>query len=114
MTLLGVDCVMLNKKNRFIILFIMLTTIVGSIYFYTRRKHQQYQDPEKIISEVRTYFMNVIGSYILHEPITYKDTSNTTLAYQGGITTQNHGALTSYDFFVDANSGEIINIIECE
>ncbi|WP_436951924.1 hypothetical protein [Staphylococcus shinii] len=105
---------MLNKKNRFIILIITLTTIVGSIYFYTRRKHQQHQDPEKIISEVRTYFMNVIGSYILHEPIAYKNTSDTTLVFQGGITTQHNGSLASYDFFVDANSGEIINIIECE
>lgn len=114
MTLLEVDCVMLNKKNRLIILFISLTTIVGATYFYKRQKDLQYHDPDKIITEVRTYFMNVVGSYILNEPITYKKSDNNFIVFQGGITTQNNKALTYYDFFADAKSGEVIDILECE
>lgn len=114
MTLLEVVYVMLNKKKWLIILFISLTTIIGTTFFYIRQKDQRYQDSEKIVNEVRTYFMNVVGSYILNEPITYKNSDNSFIVFQGGITTQNNDKLTYYDFFADANSGEIIDIIEGE
>lgn len=115
MTLLGVDAVMLNKKNWIFILFISLTTIIGIYYFYKRQTHLRYQDPEKLLSEVKTYFMNVAGSYILNETIAYKDsTDNNNIVFQGGITTQHNGKLTYYDFFADAKTGKIIDIIECD
>ena len=66
MNLLWVDCNMLNKKSWFFIGLISITTIVGSIYFYTRQKQLQNRNPETIISDVKTYFMNVVGSYILN------------------------------------------------
>lgn len=114
MTLLGVDYVMLNKKNWFILLLFFLTTIAGSIYFYKRRKHIQYRDPEKITKEVKTYFMNVIGSYILKVPMTYTKSDSKIIAFQGGITTRNHNTLTYYDFYADAKTGEILDIIKCK
>ncbi|PHK50886.1 PepSY domain-containing protein [Staphylococcus edaphicus] len=104
---------MLNKKSWFIISFISLTTVVGLICIYKRREHLQYQDPEKITSEVKTYFMNVIGSYILKAPITYTKSDSNHIAFQGGITTRSNDTLAYYDFYVDAKTGDILDIIEC-
>ncbi|RIP34040.1 hypothetical protein BUZ14_08300 [Staphylococcus gallinarum] len=104
---------MLNKKNLFIIIFILLTSIVAVCLAYNTRKNQQYLNPEKVIKEVRTYFMNVVGSYILNETIHYSHNGNDVVVYQGGITTQHNGNIAYYDFFVNASTGEIIDIIEC-
>lgn len=113
MTLMGVDSVMLNKKNLFIIIFILLASIVGVSFAFNSRKNQRHLNPEKVIKEVRTYFMNVVGSYILNETIHYNHGDKVLVVYQGGITTQHNGNITYYDFFADASTGEIIDIIEC-
>lgn len=113
MTLMGVDTIMLNKKNLFIILIILLTSIVGVGLVFNNRKTRTYLNPEKVITEVKTYFMHVVGSYILNEPIHYKYENNELIVYQGGITTQHNGNITYYDFFANASTGEIIDIIEC-
>ncbi|WP_436854142.1 hypothetical protein [Staphylococcus caeli] len=105
---------MLNKKNWFLILFISLTAFVGSIYFYKRQNHLQYQDPEKITAEIKTYFMHVVGSYILKEPIAYKKSDTEYIVFQGGITTRHDDTLVYYTFYADAVSGEIIDICENE
>ncbi|SCS32342.1 hypothetical protein [Staphylococcus caeli] len=105
---------MLNKKNWFIILFISLTAFVGSIYFYKRQFHMQYKDPDKITAEIKTYFMNVVGSYILKEPITYNKNGMDYNVFQGGITTRHDDTLVYYTFYADAISGEIIDICENE
>ncbi len=114
MNLLGVDCNMLNKKSWFFIGLISITTIVGSIYFYTRQKQLQNRNPEAIITDVKTYFMNVVGSYILNETIMYQNAGDQLEVFQGGITTLHNGKRTYYDFYADAKIGEVINIIECK
>ena len=114
MTLLGVDCNMLNKKSWFFITIISLAVIVGSIYFYKRQKQIQHQNPEKIVSEVKTYFMNVVGSYILNETIMYKNANDQLEAFQGGVTTLHNGKRIYFDFYANAKTGEVLDIIECK
>ncbi|MDW3782024.1 hypothetical protein [Staphylococcus saprophyticus] len=46
--------------------------------------------------------------------MTYTKSDSKIIAFQGGITTQNHNTLTYYDFYADAKTGEILDIIECK
>lgn len=70
------------------------------------------RQPEKLLAEIKTYFMNVSGSYILYEPQNYTKSGVSYKVYQAGITTTKHDQSHSYDVFVDTQSGEVIDIVE--
>ena len=46
----------------------------------------------KVLNEVKSYFMNVKGSYIVYEPFVHPETDKYRLVYQGGITTIKNGS----------------------
>ena len=73
----------LNCKNISIIGACTVVIISAGIVAYLAKK--KYYNPDKLLNEVKTYFMDVKGSY---------------------------GQLVDYDFYADAYSGEVLNIIE--
>ena len=44
------------------------------------------KNPDRILEEVKSYFMDIKGSYILHEPLQNKEQYLNRFVYQGGIT----------------------------
>lgn len=56
--------------------------------------------------------MDVKGSYIVHQPLNDPNINANRPVYLGGITATKNGQLVDYDFYADAYSGEVLNIIE--
>lgn len=105
---------MLNKKSWFIIIPVISILLFSGLLVGKRLLTQNFINPNKILAEVKTYFLHVVGSYILEEPITYQKDNTTYTVYRGGITTFNNDRFTYYDFYVDATTGTVIDIIENE
>ena len=61
-----------------------LKYIIPTIIQFINRKRY---NPVKVLNEVKSYFMNVKGSYIVYEPFVHPETDKYRLVYQGGITT---------------------------
>ncbi|MCH1578098.1 peptidase, partial [Staphylococcus epidermidis] len=51
-------------------------------------------------------------SYIVQEPIVLENINHNQPIYQGGITVLKNDHLINYEFYADAVSGQIIDIIE--
>ncbi|EHJ08257.1 PepSY domain-containing protein [Staphylococcus simiae] len=92
-----------------ITLLVVIISTVSIIQLINRKRY----NPVKVLNEVKSYFMNVTGSYIVYEPFVHPETDKYRLVYQGGITTIKHGNPIHYDFYADAYTGEVINIVEC-
>lgn len=87
---------------------IVIISTISIIQFINRKRY----NPVKVLNEAKSYFMNVKGSYIVYEPFVHPETDKYRLVYQGGITTIKNGQNTHYDFYADAYTGEVINIVE--
>ncbi len=109
---LGGRTVMFSKMKWYFTFIFSFLSIIGVMYLIHRQLHHHVFQSEKTLAEVKTYFRNVVGSYILNETVTYETSEGTFTVYQGGITTQSNDKRTYYDFYADANNGEIIDIIE--
>ena len=68
--------------------------------------------PNQVLNEVKSYFRNVKGSYILETPLVDDASYPGRIIYQGGITQVKHNEFTQYEFYVDAKNGEVLNIVE--
>ncbi len=62
---------------------IVIISTISIIQFINRKRY----NPVKVLNEVKSYFMNVKGSYIVYEPFVHPETDKYRLVYQGGITT---------------------------
>ena len=62
--------------------------------------------------KVKSYFMDIKGSYILHEPLQNKEQYLNRFVYQGGITQNKNNRDIEYTFYADAHTGEILTIEE--
>lgn len=87
---------------------IVIISTISIIQFINRKRY----NPVKVLNEVKSYFMNVKGSYIVYEPFVHPETDKYRLVYQGGITTVKNGQNIHYDFYANAYTGEVINIVE--
>lgn len=105
---------MLNKKSWLIIIPMLGIILISSLVLSKKLLTHNFKNPNKVINEVKTYFMHVVGSYILEEPTTYEKDNTVYTVYRGGITTFNSDRFTYYDFYVDAKIGTVIDIIENE
>lgn len=112
MNSLGVDDMMFNKKNWCIIAAISFIVSIGMLYLIKELYRKRTVNPDKVLGEVKTYFMHVAGSYIVQQPLQYNKAGQDYIVYQGGITTFKNDAYTYYDFYADARTGEILDIIE--
>ncbi|UDI78004.1 PepSY domain-containing protein [Staphylococcus taiwanensis] len=88
--------------------FGITTTIV--IYFIF--ENNKVKHPNKVLEDAKSYFMNIRGSYILHEPYLDNDLYPDKLIYQGGITQSKNNKIIEYIFYADAKTGEVLNIVE--
>ena len=112
MNFLGVDDMMFNKKNWCIIATISFIVSIGMLYLIKKLYRKRTVNPDKVLGEVKTYFMHVAGSYIVQQPLQYNKAGQDYIVYQGGITTLKNDTYTYYDFYADAHTGEILDIIE--
>mgnify|MGYP006915366049 FL=1 len=97
------------KGIAIVMLFITFITSLCLAFYLTKRKLYNAND---LLKEVKTYFRNVKGSYIVHQPIVLNNVNHNQPIYQGGITAYHDGKLVDYEFYADANSGQVIDIIE--
>ena len=88
------------------------TAMLGSYCVYKLITTPRYKDPNKLIEQVKTYFMKTAGSYILNEPVIYTKDGIQYEAYQGGITTSRNHTFKNYDIYLDAKKGNVLDIIE--
>ena len=82
--------------------------LIFSLIFLTKKKLYNAE----LLNEVKTYFREVKGSYIVQEPIVLENINHNQPIYQGGITVLKNDHLINYEFYADAVSGQIIDIIE--
>ena len=108
----GVDDMMFNKKNWCIIATLSFIVSIGMLYLIKKLYRKRTVNPDKVLGEVKTYFMHVAGSYIVQQPLQYNKAGQDYIVYQGGITTLKNDTYTYYDFYADAHTGEILDIIE--
>ena len=108
----GVDDMMFNKKNWCIIATLSFIVSIGMLYLIKKLYRKRTVNPDKVLGEVKTYFMHVAGSYIVQQPLQYNKSGQDYIVYQGGITTLKNDTYTYYDFYADAHTGEILDIIE--
>ncbi|HDA5357188.1 TPA: peptidase, partial [Staphylococcus aureus] len=66
---------------------IVIISTISIIQYINRKRY----NPVKVLNEVKSYFMNVKGSYIVYEPFVHPETDKYRLVYQGGITTIKNG-----------------------
>ena len=71
-----------NFKNNHIV-FLQLFNINLFSHFLTKKK---LYNAELLLNEVKTYFREVKGSYIVQEPIVLENINQNQPIYQGGIT----------------------------
>lgn len=90
----------------------LLTSIATIIFIYFLREKNKIQNPSNVLKEAKSYFMNIKGSFILHEPYVDDNLYANRLIFQGGITQSKNNQQVEYIFYADAKSGEIINIVE--
>ena len=76
--------------------------LIFSLIFLTKKK---LYNAELLLNEVK-------GSYIVQEPIVLENINHNQPIYQGGITVLKNDHLINYEFYADAVSGQIIDIIE--
>lgn len=87
---------------------IVIISTISTIQFTNRKRY----NPVKVFNEVRSYFMNVRGLYIVYEPSVHPETDEHRLIYQGGITTTKNGQNIHYDPHADAYTDKITNVVE--
>ncbi|MFP7476680.1 hypothetical protein SFC28_10445 [Staphylococcus hominis] len=92
----------------------IVITIGASTAFilYRTLKNKKVKNPDRILEEVKSYFMDIKGSYILHEPLQNKEQYLNRLVYQGGITQNKNNRDIEYTFYADAHTSEILTIEE--
>lgn len=97
------------KGIAIVMLFVTLLTSLCLAFYLTKRK---LYNADYLLKEVKTYFRNVKGSYIVHQPIVLNNVNHSQPIYQGGITAYKDGKLVDYEFYADASSGQVLDIIE--
>ena len=70
-----------NFKNNYIV-FLQLLILIFSLIF----DEEKLYNAELLLNEVKTYFREVKGSYIVQEPIVLENINHNQPIYQGGIT----------------------------
>ena len=90
-------------------LYLQVLLLLHLFIFLEKNK---IQNPSNVLKEAKSYFMNVKGSFILHEPYVDDNLYPNRLIFQGGITQIKNNQQVEYIFYADAKSGEIINIVE--
>lgn len=102
---------MAKLKYIFTIIVALSLTVISALALYRYLTRKRY-NPEKLLEEVKSYFMEVNYSYIIHEPFVHPQLNNNRLVYQGGISIIKNGSTIDYDFYADAYTGEVLDIIE--
>ncbi|AMG60418.1 hypothetical protein H6Y62_05710 [Staphylococcus lugdunensis] len=102
----------INKKIliSLIVLFTLMLVTLPVLFLILTRQKLKY--PNQVLNEVKSYFRNVKGSYILETPLVDDASYPGRIIYQGGITQVKHNEFTQYEFYVDAKNGEVLNIVE--
>lgn len=70
-----------NFKNNYIVFYSFLILIFSLIF-----DEEKLYNAELLLNEVKTYFREVKGSYIVQEPIVLENINHNQPIYQGGIT----------------------------
>ncbi|AYU55506.1 hypothetical protein [Staphylococcus debuckii] len=102
----------MSRKKIWLLIVLPITLLVSGVLVYLTILSTKKYDPFKLIEEVKSYFMNVTGSYIVSEPQPFEQDGIAYEVYRGGVTTENHGKVSNYEFVADATNGKIINIKE--
>lgn len=100
----------LNCKNILIVGACTVVILSTGVIVYLNKK--KFYNPDKLLEEVKTYFMDVKGSYIVQQPLNDPNINANKPIYLGGISATKNGKLVDYDFYADAYTGEVLNIIE--
>ena len=95
-----------NFKNNHIVFYSFLILIFSLIF-----DEEKLYNAELLLNEVKTYFRSK-RFYIVQEPIVLENINQNQPIYQGGITVLKNDHLINYEFYADAVSGQIIDIIE--
>ena len=104
---------MTRQTYKYISISVALLTSIATITFiYFLRERIKSKILVMFLKEAKSYFMNVKGSFILHEPYVDDNLYPNRLIFQGGITQIKNNRQVEYIFYADAKSGEIINIVE--
>ena len=81
----------------------MLYRIATITFIYFLREKNKIQNPSNVL-KAKSYFMNVKGSFILHEPYVDDNLYPNRLIFQGGITQIKNNQQVEYIFYADAKS----------
>lgn len=104
---------MTRQTIKYISIPIVITIGVSTAFIlYRTLKNKKVKNPDRILEEVKSYFMDIKGSYILHEPLQNEEKFLNRLVYQGGITQNKNSHDIEYTFYADAHTGEILTIEE--
>lgn len=104
----------MSRRKILLLLVLPITALLSGVIVYLTILSTKKYSPFKLIEEVKSYFMNVTGSYIVSEPQPFEQDGIQYEVYRGGVTTENHGKVSNYEFIADASNGKIINIKEVE
>ena len=77
---------MTRQTIKYISIPIVITIGASTAFILYRTLKTKSKNPDRILEEVKSYFMDIKGSYILHEPLQNKKQYLNRLVYQGGIT----------------------------
>ncbi|MHD0397430.1 hypothetical protein ACY2DA_06280 [Staphylococcus simulans] len=102
----------MSRRKILLLIVLPILVLLSSLLAYLTFLGTKKYNPQKLIEEVKSYFMNVTGSYIVSEPQPFEQDGIHYEVYRGGVTTKNHGKFSHYEFIADATNGKIINIKE--
>lgn len=99
-------------SKRFLTYAILATLFLTSIFFILKMIPKKRVKPDAILKEVKSYFMDVKATYILETPIKKEELYPDQMIYQGGISQLKENHMVQYEFYADAYSGKVLNIVE--
>ena len=77
---------MTRQTIKYISIPIVITIGASTAFILYHTLKTKSKNPDRILEEVKSYFMDIKGSYILHEPLQNKEQYLNRFVYQGGIT----------------------------
>ena len=93
---------MTRQTYKYISISVALVTGIATVFFiYFLKEKNKMQNPDKVLDEAKSYFMNITGSFILHEPYVDDNLYPNRLIFQGGITQIKNNQQVEYIFYAD-------------
>lgn len=96
----------MNKK------FILASSVVIATAAIMLSRRYQLQNPEQLLKDIQSKFYGVESSYIVYTPERYKKFGVETEIYRGGLSTNFDNYKESFEFIVDAYTGQLIDCTE--